>query len=203
MTSGRWKTKEMVSMNVMITLLTISETCQPPFILCKRIITTRLANIFALCRNLSGPSTLPPANVTSTKPLVWGPPASLLHYPTPPESLLPSPKADDRYITRPHPSSIGPALSLHRSLDQGHPLPSLPLSPSPLLQQLPIRDQKTCRHSRLQTCTPQDPKRRVRLVLLMTLQREEERYGSSLVEQVLEGIAYDREVAHYPEACMF
>ena len=41
------------------------------------------------------------------------------------------------------------------------------------------------------------------MALLTTLQREEERYGSSLVEQVLEGIAYDREVAHYPEACMF
>ena len=41
------------------------------------------------------------------------------------------------------------------------------------------------------------------MALLATIQNEEERYGSSLVGQVLDGIAYDREVAHYPEACMF
>ena len=41
------------------------------------------------------------------------------------------------------------------------------------------------------------------MALLTMLQREEGRYRSSLVEQVLEGIAYDREVAHYPESCMF
>ena len=41
------------------------------------------------------------------------------------------------------------------------------------------------------------------MVILTMLQREEERDGSSLVAQVLEGIAYDQEIAHYPEVCMF